>query len=206
MKKTLFITVAALFICNIAIAHKYQIVNPSKNKVDGIYKLEGDASVLRDKSKKVCFEIDFSKAKIVEFDHDYCTVLRDFGSIDQYNRSHGQEFVQNWPIHYAEMTANACNKLKSALKSSFQVKDDGADYKVIVRIGQFEFGHFAVVLDAKIGGTITKGLIEVYDSHKKLIAVYDINYLRGNNVGYGNNDRIREWGGNFAKEFKKALK
>lgn len=206
MKKALFLAVAMLFVGNIATARKYEIVNPSKNKVDGIYKLEGDASVLRDRSKKVCLEIDFSNAKIVEFDNDNCTVLRNFGSIDKYNKDHGQEYVENWPAHHANMTATACSKLKNALGASFQTKQAGADYKVVVRIGQFDFGHFAVVLDAKAGGTITKGLIEVYDSKNKLIAVYDINYLRGTNIGYGNNDRIREWGKNFAKEFKKALK
>ncbi|MBQ0005931.1 MAG: hypothetical protein KBS57_00805 [Alistipes sp.] len=42
-----------------------------------------------------------------------------------------------------------------------------------------------------------------FDKGKTVL--FDIDYLRGKNVGYGNGDRVREWGKKFSKGFKNVL-
>lgn len=206
MKKSLF-TIAGLIIASfVSFAHNYVVVNENANAVDAIYKLEGSGDVSLLKGKTVAFAIDFDEAQIVEFDNDSKTVLRNFGSIDQYNKDHGEDYVRDWPGDLMNMCVNACKALKGALGANFEVVRQGieADYLMVVRMGLFEFGHFVAVGSAKSGGTVTKGLVEIYDTEDNLVAIYDINYLRGLNVGYGNSDRLRLWGKQFSKELKKA--
>ena len=208
MKKSLLI-IAGLVIAGFAsTARDYDVVNENANAVDAIYKLEGNGDVSLLKGKTVAFAIDFDEAQIVEFDNDYRTVLRNFGSVDKFNKDHGEDYVRDWPGDLMNMSVNACKALKGALGANFEVVREGiedeADYLMVVRVGLFEFGHFVAVAGAKSGGTITKGLVEIYDTDDNLVALYDINYLRGLNIGYGNSDRLRLWGKQFAKELKKA--
>lgn len=205
--KRISLLIVAILSGVIAQAHNFKIVNDNSAPVDDIYLLESSSPFKFDKGKTVELDIDFSQAEIVEFDRDYRTVLRNFGSIDKYNADHGEDYVKDWPDDLSIMTVFACKNLTNALKSEFIPEGyaEKTDYRVVVKIGLFEFGHFVAIGGAKDGGTITKGLIEIYDAGDNLMAVYDINYLRGMNVGYGNGDRVREWGKMFSKAFKKAL-
>ena len=207
MKKSISLLILATFAGAVTQAHDFEVINSNTNPVDAIYKLEGDTPFSFGKGKTVELTIDFGQSEIVEFDRDFRTVINDMGTLEKYNSDHGQNFVDDWDGNLKKMTETACKYLKNALGAAFVPAGSGAqpDYRLVVRIGQFEFGHFVAIGGAKDGGTVTKGLAEVYDADNNLIAVYDINYLRGMNVGYGNNDRIREWGKFFAKEFKKVL-
>lgn len=208
MKKASLLTIILSSVISAAcFAQNYSVVNVNDNPADAIYALERNAPVSFDKGKTVELNIDFSEAEIVDFDNDHRTVIRDFGTFDQYSAERGQSFLDEWPTVMKMMTAFACKRLKTSFGADFAAPGECAnpDYKLIVKLGQFEFGHFVAVGGVKDGGTVTKGLIEIYDSTGALAAVYDINYLRGANVGYGNKDRLREWGKFFSKEFKKAF-
>lgn len=206
MKKNIILSLIAIMATTLSYAHNFKVVNPNDKDVDAIYLLE-NKTPFSFRGKTVSFEIDFSSAEIVEFDRDFRTVLRNFGSIDKYNADNGEDYVEDWPRDLFIMTAFACKNLSSVFGAEFVPKEyEGeTDYRVVVRMGLFEFGHFVFIGGVKDGGTVTKGLVEVYDAGGNVLAVYDINYLRGKNVGYGNGDRVRLWGKKFSKEFKQAL-
>lgn len=60
-------------------------------------KLEsGDLSALKTSGAYAYVEIDWSKAKVVEFDHKN-RVDKSHGSVDAYNKAQGSDWVQDWP-------------------------------------------------------------------------------------------------------------
>lgn len=209
MKKCITAVIALFLFGHLSSAQKFPLVydNPSAPK-DAICTIWGDASCLKDKSKTFLVLIDFDKAKVVEFDKNFKIENR-LGSINEYNRNHGEDYVRNWPENRGWLGKSICDKMNAAFKADFKIGDNykDADYLFLVRVGLFDFGHFVMLGSFKDGGTITKGLVEIYDAKKeKCIAVLDINYLRGRNIGYGNNDRFRQYGVMFAKAMKAAVK
>ena len=189
-------------------AQKYPLIynNPGAPK-DAISLLWGDASCLNEKGKTVLVAVDFNKAKVVEFDKEF-NIENTIGSIDQYNKSHGEDYVRDWPMDCYTLAKSLTDKMNSAFRADFKLGDyPDADYLFCLRVGLFDFGHFVFVGSFKDGGTITKGLVEIYDVKKnKCIAVLDVNYVCGRNVGYGNNDRFRQYGIYFSKAMKAAVK
>ena len=56
----------------------------------------GSLSVLKNAGEYAYVEIDWSKAKVVEFDRSG-NVEKSHGSIDAYNKSQGSDWVRDWP-------------------------------------------------------------------------------------------------------------
>ena len=186
-------------------AHKIPLIYKSDAPKDAIHLVYGDASVLKDKHKVYELFVDFSQAEIVEYDKSF-NVERSFGSIGEYNESHGEDYVRDWSGELGLMTHSTGKSLSNALRIEIS-GDKKADYRIVLKIGQFDFGHFVFLGSTKDGGTVTKGLLEVYDTtNDEAVAVFDVNYLRGRNIGYGDTDRMRQFGVYFAKGVKKAVK
>ena len=201
------ISFAALLIGCISLsAQENSLVRENSAKKDAIYLLSGDASCLNSKGETCALKIDFSEAYVVNFDKKF-NIEQNSGLLADYKASQGEEFVKNWPEELQMMEESTCNKLSKTFGIDFKTQKDvsAPSYLMVVRIGQFDFGHFVAIGSVKDGGTICKGIVELYDKDGAMIAEFDVNYLCGRNVGYGNNDRLREFGVNFAKELKKAL-
>ncbi len=58
--------------------------------------LSGDISILKKAGEYAYVETDWSKAKVVEFGRKN-KIDKDFGSVDAYNKSQGQDWVYDWP-------------------------------------------------------------------------------------------------------------
>jgi hypothetical protein len=56
----------------------------------------GSLDVLKNKGEYAYVEIDWSKAKVVEFDR-HGKVEKNHGTIDAYNKSQGSDWVRDWP-------------------------------------------------------------------------------------------------------------
>lgn len=209
MKKCLIAAAALLLFGQQSFSQDFPLVydNPDAPK-DAICTIWGDASCLNERGKTCLVLVDFDKAEIVEFDKDF-NIENSLGSVDEYNKSHGEDYVRDWPADLNVLETSLCKKMDASFKADFKLggNPEEADYLFYVRIGQFDFGHFVFVGSLKDGGTITKGLVEIYDVKKEsCVAVLDINYLRGRNIGYGNNDRFRQFGNYFAKAMKVAVR
>ncbi len=58
--------------------------------------LSGDLSALKKAGEYAYVETDWSKAKVVEFGRGN-KISKNFGSVDAYNKSQGQDWVHDWP-------------------------------------------------------------------------------------------------------------
>ena len=208
--KKIFIAVVALFLfVQQSFSQDFPLLynNPGAPK-DAICLIWGDASCLNEKGKVISVLVDFDNATVVEFDKSF-NVENTLGSIAEYNKNHGEDYVRDWPQDCFVLEKSLCDKMNASFKSTFRmdVNPKDADYLFYVKVGLFDFGHFVFVGSFKDGGTITKGLVEIYDvKTESCVAVLDINYLRGRNIGYGNNDRFRQYGVEFSKAMKAVLK
>lgn len=212
MKKAISILVVAVLACTLCQAQNFAVVNENDKAIDAIYTLKNDFPINLGKGTKVKFAVDFSEARLVRFENDLRTIKEDLGTPTEYFSSRGEKALENWPARIYMMSKNACGYLHRTFGGDFDVLVKGDDqgdmdfqYLIVTRIGLFDFGRFVPIGGAKDGGTVTKGIVEVYEKDHDLVGVYDINYLRGLNVGYVNDDRLAEWGKCFAKEFKKTL-
>lgn len=204
--KILLTSTALLCTCVSLRAQGNNLIRENSGKQDAIYLISGDASCLDEKGEVCAVKIDFSQSRIVNFDKEF-KIEEESGSLEQYNSKHGEEFVNNWPANLAMMEESVCKNLSIHFGADFRRQEEAgeAPYLMVIKIGLFDFGHFVMVGSAKSGGTITKGIVDLYDKNGKVLAEFDIHYLRGKNIGYGNNERLRKFGAPFAKELKKAL-
>ena len=209
MKKCIVSIIALAFVCQQSFSQKIPLIYNNSNAKKGTISLvKGDASCLKTAGRTFLVRVDFSEAQVVNFDKQF-NIEKRSGSVAKYNKDHGEDYVKNWDENLYVLESSLCKKMNGAFKPEFKMQGDPlkADYLFLVRVGLFDFGHFVFLGTLEDGGTITKGLVEVYDVKKEsLVAVFDVNYLRGKNVGYGNNDRFREYGIEFAKAMKKAVK
>lgn len=209
MKRCIIPLAALLMLGQQSFSQDFPLIydNPGASK-DAVSLIWGDASCLNEKGKTILVLVDFDEAKVVEFDKAF-NIENEIGSVDEYNRSHGEDYVRDWPSDRYTLAKSLTDKMNSAFKADFKLGGDPkeADYLFYLRVGLFDFGHFVFVGSFKDGGTITKGLVEIYDVNKEdCIAVLDVNYVCGRNVGYGNNDRFRQYGIYFSKAMKAAVK
>lgn len=187
-------------------AHQFSLINNSSQDKGFSHLLYGDASLMG-LGKTIELRIDFSKAEIVDFDKDF-NITKRYGSIDDYNRAQGQQAVDNWKEDLLLLEERVCAQLDMIFASDCETVGHIGNpaYRMVIRIGLFDFGHKAPLI-AKDGGMAAKGLIEIYSVKTgKLAAVFDINYVRGKNSMYGKIDRIREFAICFARSIKKPLK
>ena len=103
--KKLFIFVAALAVSSIVYA-----------KDDKLVLEQGSLDFWSETGKFAIIEIDWSKTQVVEWDGK--KVQKEFGTIDQYNRMKGEDYVNDWPKVQegikvgAPIEANKVNKKK----------------------------------------------------------------------------------------------
>lgn len=212
MKKIISLLVLAVLACTLCQAQNFAVINKNDKPINAIYTLKNDFPINLGKGTKVKFAVDFSEARLVRFENDLCTIKEDLGTPTEYFGSRGEQALESWPPRIYMMSKSACGYLHRTFGGDFDVLVKGEDldninfqYLVVARIGLLDFGRFVFIGGMKDGGTVTKGIVEVYEKDHGLVGVYDINYLRGLNVGYVNDDRLAEWGKCFAKEFKKTL-
>lgn len=78
---------------------------------------EGSPTFWTETGKLATIAIDWSSTSVVEWDGKH-RVEKDFGTIDQYNRKQGEDFVRDWPTlqesitHSFTSSANYTNKKK----------------------------------------------------------------------------------------------
>lgn len=199
---------AAMLFCQTSFAQADELIYKGTEKPDAIGVISGSASIFNEEC--LCsLRYDFSQTHIVNFDHDNKTVIHDFGSIDEYNAYRGQDYVANWPVNLMRLEVTTCMDMSKKLKSEFRTKEFASDakYDVVIRLALFDFGHFVVIGGKKNGGAILKGIMYVYEAGtENVVASFDLNYFRGNNIGYGDNDRIMQIGKAIAKELKQMAK
>ena len=204
---TIAVAVAAVLSCGAAFAQtpKAELMYEGTEKTDAMSVITGSTGIFNE--KVVCsLGFDFSDALIVNFERDNVTIEKVSGSIDDYNRSHGEDYVQNWPMNLDRLNVMTCLAFTKKFKAEFRTKEYAPDakYDVVIRPALFDMGHFVALGSFKDGGNIIKGIMYVYEAGTdNLVASFDLNYLRGNNVGYGNNDRLEQLGKAIAKELKK---
>ena len=86
-------------------------------KNEPVIVLEGDLSFWTANGKLATIDIDWNDAEVVEFGNKD-KVKDDFGTIDQYNKKQGEDYVNDWPavkqtvLTTASMFANMTNKKK----------------------------------------------------------------------------------------------
>ena len=203
----------------IAVSHNVSAQNPDlmyegTKELDAVGVISGSPSIFNEKGIACSLTYDFSQAHIVNFDRDNKTVIKDFGSIDDYNTSHGEDFVRDWPECLMQLVVNTCIQMNKKLKVEFypevheipeisdipEFANVEKKYDVVIKLALFDMGHFVAVGSVKAGGNIAKGIMYVYEhGTQNVVAAFDLNYLRGNNVGYGDRDRLRQYGKNLAK-------
>lgn len=197
---------AAMFIAFGATAQT-KLINPSNEKKGQLHLVSGSFDFLKDNAKAF-LAMDCDSLHIVRFDKSF-NIIEDEGTIDEYNKRHGEDYVQNWPLIKLLVLDRMSKKARQGNVKLRMEPTDTTDikYVVILRMGQLDMGHFVALGGIRDGGTILKGLIEVYtrDSDDP-VAVIDVNYFNGRNVGYGNNDRMRELGEDLGTALKKCVK
>lgn len=211
MKRILSLAVAfaALMLCQNTFAQPSELMYKGTEKYDSIGIITGSASIFNEKGINCSLKYDFSKAHIVNFDRDNVTVIEDFGSIDAYNKSHGEDYVRDWPHCLDMLEVGTCLELTKKFKATFYTPDIPVDmkYDIVIKLALFDLGHFVFVGSLKAGGNIAKGIMYVYKAGtKQLVASFDLNYLRGKNIGYGDEDRLRQYGKTVAKELAAIAK
>lgn len=205
-KRFLALLLAAVAGVTVSSAHKFSLINESSSEKGFSYLLYGDSSLMS-QGKTIELVMDFSRAEIVDFDKDF-NITKRYGSIDDYNRSLGQQAVDSWEEDKLLLEERVCAHLDMIFASDCETVGHIGNpaYRMVIRIGLFDFGHKAP-LAAKDGGMAAKGLIEIYAvTTGELTAVFDINYVRGKNSLYGKIDRIREFAICFARGIKKPMK
>lgn len=199
MKKLLLIT------CSILAATC--VFAENSREMDAIHLIKSKNTVEFKRNMTIGVTIDFSKAEIVNFKDDHHTIDHNAGGIESYLKSRGEDYWENWPKNLEMMTAYTCKRLHKGYGATFlpQNKVNKPDYRMVIKITLFDFGHFVMLGGTKVGGTITKGTVEIYDSKGTLAAVYDMNYIRGLNIAYGHNKRLEEWSIKYVQRLKEAL-
>ena len=85
-------------------------------------KLEsGDLSALKQADEYAYVEIDWSKAQVVEFDRSN-KVDKSHGTIDQYNKAQGEDWVKDWP-ELKRFIVNCCAWEKYPGRKCFNKKN-----------------------------------------------------------------------------------
>lgn len=208
MKKFISAIILLILSGTVSFSKDIPLINPNNGPKDAISLVYGDPSCLNDPNVKIAFFISFEDAEIVDFDREY-NVEKSYGSIDKFNAGRGENFTKDWPTNYMMMNVEAVKEMDKTFKASIKLANEAPDakYTMLIHIGKFDFGHFVAVGGIKDGGTITKGLIEIADYKTgDPVAVFDLNYHRSKNVGYGNNDRLRKYAQLMSKEIKKLIK
>jgi len=158
MKKSLMLTLAIL--CAIV-----------ANAGSSVTLRSGDPQVLLSKAT-ASFEVDWDHAKVTNFDNKL---------FPQYLQHLGSEAVNNWPENRKraeQYFIGQFNKKSSNLK----IKEGSTDYKMLLRIATFDAGgpiKGRQYFDAKVGGTIINGTIEVRDASNKLLCLLNVDNANG---------------------------
>lgn len=214
MKKSLLaITACALMsLCLNVSAMNPKLIYKGTEKTDAIGIISGSPAILDTKDVLFSLNFDFSGAEIVNFDRDNKTVIEKHGTIHDYNREHGDDYVKNWPDNLLRLNIFTCKAFCKKFKADFLPKeiirnDIHPKYNIVIRPALFDMGHFVALGSLKDGGNIIKGIMYIYEGGtNKVVASFDLNYVRGKNVGYGNNDRLEQFGKTLAKQLKDLMK
>lgn len=189
-----------------------KLIYEGTEKPDAIGIISGTPAILNEKDVLFSLKFDFSGAEIVNFDRDNYTVIERNGAIDEYNRKHGEDFVRNWPENLMSLNWFTCKSFSKTFKAEFLpadiIKSDARPkYDIVIRPALFDMGHFVALGSSKDGGNIIKGIMFIYEGGtNNVVASFDLNYVRGKNVGYGNNDRLRQLGKPIAKLLNDLIK
>ncbi len=208
MKRITFLTAAMLLASFGAQAQNEKLIHYGDGPKDAINVISGQKTVLKEAGATYSFAVDFSEAHIVNFNREF-SVEKDHGLVDDFNAAKGADYVKDWPVDVKILTQVACQKISRKLKVPYTPASEstGARYDVVMKLAWFDLGCFVASGGVKDGGNMAKGIMYVYDGGTdNVVASFDVNYLRGNNVGYGNRERMTQFGGNIADAFKKLLK
>ena len=209
---TKFLLAAAALICTgVSLsAQNNSLIRENSGKKDAIYLVSGDAACLNAAGEVCAVKVDFSEAKIVSFDKKM-NIKKDYGTLEEYNASQGTAYEKSWPHLYELMEGAICHSMSQNFKTEFkrQSTAENAKYLMVVKPGIFDFGHAQIIGGSKDGGAVAKGLVDLYDSNGNLLAEFDMNYLRGTNIGVVVEiveERLTQFGNCFMKAMKNALK
>lgn len=76
---------------------------------DDVVLYKGDLSFMQQSGEYAILEVDWSNTRVVEFG-THNKVKEDKGTIDEYNRSQGEDYVRDWPGVALNATSMACLK------------------------------------------------------------------------------------------------
>lgn len=205
---TFLAAAAALFISLGAYAQNEKLIHYGDGPKDAINVISGQKTVVKEAGATYSFAIDFSQAHIVNFNREF-SVEKDNGLVEDYNASKGADYVRDWPTDVKLLTQVACQKISKKLKVQYipASESTGTRYDVVMKLAWFDLGAFVPIGGPKDGGNIAKGIMYVYDGGtENVIASFDVNYLRGRNIGYSGRERMIQFGGCIADAMKAMLK
>lgn len=134
----------------------------------------GNPQAFLEKSKAT-FEVVWDNARVTNWDNKL---------FPQYLKHRGDDFVRDWPKdrQKAEQYFTVrINKKSPGLK----IEEDGgsADYKMIIRLDKMDAGNgasgFVPYANAKAGGVVMDGTLELRDRAGKLLCALDISEAKG---------------------------
>ena len=144
-------------------------------KADSFLSLRsGNPQVFLVKSK-ASFEVDWDHARVTNWDNKL---------FPQYLKHRGDDFVRDWPKDREKAEQYFTVRLNKK-SSGMKIEEDGGstDYKMIIRLSKIDVGDgasgFVPYSNAKAGGVIMDGTLELRDRAGKLLCVLDINEAKG---------------------------
>lgn len=208
MKRIFSILGVAVLLSLCASAQDKTLIYKGDGPTDAINLISGNKNIVAEKGATYAFVADFTKTHVVNINREN-VVEKDHGLVEPYNASRGEDFVKDWPVDVGVLTVKACDSISKKLKVKCQPYGvaENPKYLMLLSLAYFDFGTFVPIGGLKDGGNIAKGILYVYDAAtEKELAKFDVNYLRGKNVGYGNRERMMQFGTEIGTALKKMLK
>lgn len=137
----------------------------------------GDASFVRQSTGAILFEMDYSQCQVVEYSFRMNKIDREFGTVDDYNKMRGEDWVADWPKVNQGMTDAFMRRFNRRNKKGMQLTQYATDapYKMVFHVRHLDMGSTGaavatmlvnVLTDAyaDTGGCIIDGTIDIIDN------------------------------------------
>ena len=143
-----------------------------------VHLVQGEAAFVRQSNGFILFEMDYSQCRVVEYSFFMNKIKEDFGTVDDYNRMRGEDWVADWPKVNQGMADAFMHRFNRRNKKGMQLTQYVIDapYKMVFHVRHLDMGSTGAAVASMLvnvltdkyadeGGCIIDGTIDIIDNH-----------------------------------------
>ena len=142
-----------------------------------VHLVQGDASFVRQSNGLILFEMDYSQCQVVEYSFSMRKIDKEFGTVDDYNKMRGEDWVADWPKVNQGMADAFMRRFNRRNNKGMQLTQYATDapYKMIFHVRHLDMGSTGAAVATMLvnvmtkyyadeGGCIIDGTIDILDN------------------------------------------